>query len=808
MGPRSKMHGIGSESGAFSNINDGGSSGEWKGALDNHLYESDIKAIKELFDADFYRFVYEKQSISDEECFSCYLREGLFLGQDPSPEFCHASYLEANPDVKEAGANALLHYIRYGITEKRSLRPEPVEALKDTVAPILSISEAFDPKFYLEKYPDVTSDPYAHYATIGWKDGRDPTPWFSTRYYLENNPDVAQAQINPFEHYVYYGHAEDRAPGPSLAEQFGLKFDPRSRQPLLPMPVRGNQAIKNSKLTVGVHIHCFYFDLLEKILAWVSRIPAQKKIFISISDPRLEEAVRLSVAREGLNLTRLAVVPNRGRDLAPMVVEFGQDLLGCDVCLHVHTKKSVERGVDGAYWLKEIEKNLIFNQQFCRSVMELFENFPSCGAVMPNPSERIRPFMVWGKNKVLAEGLLEMFGATKDVLSHRKVNFPAGSMFWFRPSALKQVLNSKLSFEDFPAEPVGDDGTLAHALERCLSHVVECNGYLATDVEPLPYHMCWPPELPRRVSVIIPVYNGLPWVKQAVSSVLLQSAANAPTEIILVDNGSSDGSTEVLNGLAKVYSNVKVITETEKGAGAARNAGISAAKGEYVMFLDADDVLFPDAIEKLLAVADKNKSRVDFATSSLIMFDEDESGPVVPFGGDNTYEIVSGIDDRTLGVWSMLFSDFGPCAKIYRRKFLIENGIKFPSGINFEDNSFVFDVYLRASHFGVLRRPTYMYRRYKSRNGETQSTTLNASALVDQLAVLTKIITDHDLLTDRSIKNSLALRAIARKLDAEIGRFGRTPHVLGLLRRYPHLTSALDICGVAKGHGHFSRGVK
>ncbi|PSL01260.1 glycosyltransferase family 2 protein [Cecembia rubra] len=98
------------------------------------------------------------------------------------------------------------------------------------------------------------------------------------------------------------------------------------------------------------------------------------------------------------------------------------------------------------------------------------------------------------------------------------------------------------------------------------------------------------------VSVIIPVFNKKDFVEEAVNSVLNQTYDNL--EILLIDDGSTDGSTEILKDLALRYpSKVKLIQQTNKGACHARNIGIQVSKGEYIQFLDADDILDSQKIE-------------------------------------------------------------------------------------------------------------------------------------------------------------------------------------------------------------------
>lgn len=102
------------------------------------------------------------------------------------------------------------------------------------------------------------------------------------------------------------------------------------------------------------------------------------------------------------------------------------------------------------------------------------------------------------------------------------------------------------------------------------------------------------------ISVIIPVYNAQEFIDRAVESVLCQM--DGSIELILVDDGSKDRSGEICDEYAKNYDNVRVIHKENGGLSSARNAGISAASGEYLSFLDADDYLDPDTCETVKTV--------------------------------------------------------------------------------------------------------------------------------------------------------------------------------------------------------------
>ena len=90
----------------------------------------------------------------------------------------------------------------------------------------IRLSGLFDKSYYLEKYSDVRSagmDPIKHYVLHGWKEGRNPAPWFDTKEYLRANPDVAEARINPFYHWIKWGLKEGRGPNPACNEEIALR---------------------------------------------------------------------------------------------------------------------------------------------------------------------------------------------------------------------------------------------------------------------------------------------------------------------------------------------------------------------------------------------------------------------------------------------------------------------------------------------------------------------------------------------------------------------------------------------------------
>lgn len=112
-------------------------------------------------------------------------------------------------------------------------------------------------------------------------------------------------------------------------------------------------------------------------------------------------------------------------------------------------------------------------------------------------------------------------------------------------------------------------------------------------------------EMSEKVSIVVPVYNCKKYLQRCIDSLLTQSYANI--EIICVDDGSVDGSSEILDCIAAKETRVKVIHTENQGAGSARNTGLDNACGKYVMFVDADDWVDKDCIEKLVYIMHREK---------------------------------------------------------------------------------------------------------------------------------------------------------------------------------------------------------
>src|SRR5688572_27634185 len=113
------------------------------------------------------------------------------------------------------------------------------------------------------------------------------------------------------------------------------------------------------------------------------------------------------------------------------------------------------------------------------------------------------------------------------------------------------------------------------------------------------------------VSVVVPVWNVVPWLDQCLASVEQQTLGTRDLELIAVDDGSTDGSGDMLDAFARDRPWVTVVHQANSGGpGAPRNVGMDLARGRYLFFLDADDYLGDEALERLVAMAERNQSDI------------------------------------------------------------------------------------------------------------------------------------------------------------------------------------------------------
>ena len=215
------------------------------------------------------------------------------------------------------------------------------------------------------------------------------------------------------------------------------------------------------------------------------------------------------------------------------------------------------------------------------------------------------------------------------------------------------------------------------------------------------------PSKPSLISVIMPVYNVERYVRKAAESVLRQTYPHL--ELIVVNDGSTDGSPAICDELAAQDPRVRVVHQPNRGLSCARNAGFSLAKGDFVYHLDSDDWLREDALDIL--VRRMQETAADLVFFDVVVVDEHES----PLKERYSYmrRRCYGVQNGLQMMWE-LNEDNAFCVQVpfllIRKSFLDATGIMFCEGMLHEDVLFAFLVFMAASRVAHAHERLYFQR--------------------------------------------------------------------------------------------------
>lgn len=212
------------------------------------------------------------------------------------------------------------------------------------------------------------------------------------------------------------------------------------------------------------------------------------------------------------------------------------------------------------------------------------------------------------------------------------------------------------------------------------------------------------------VSIIIPAYNGEDYLRPCLDSVFAQTLKGV--QVICVNDGSTDGTGAILEEYRRAHPEMVVITQENGGLSAARNAGVAKAEGEYIDFLDCDDALTPDALEKLYARASSDCLDMLFYDGETIYATEELRGQFP--GYEKLYRTKVRIREQAL-TGQELFVRLveggsyraSACMYLLRTDFLREQGFSFIPGVYYEDNVFTLKCLFKAQRAGIDPTPYY-----------------------------------------------------------------------------------------------------
>lgn len=200
------------------------------------------------------------------------------------------------------------------------------------------------------------------------------------------------------------------------------------------------------------------------------------------------------------------------------------------------------------------------------------------------------------------------------------------------------------------------------------------------------------------VSIVVPIYNVEQYLEKCVESICRQTYENL--EIILVNDGSPDQCGQMCEEYAKKDNRIKVIHKKNGGLSDARNSGVKLATGKYLLFVDSDDYIAKDLVEKTVTVAEKNNCDMVLYDYYYVEPDNVEiRSTIVPAN-----KVISLEQEHTL-----LLAATSACAKLFNREFYVKANCPFPQGIYFEDLATTSIFFMRAKRVYYLKEPLYYY---------------------------------------------------------------------------------------------------
>jgi glycosyltransferase involved in cell wall biosynthesis len=311
-------------------------------------------------------------------------------------------------------------------------------------------SGALDPEYSRFPASFDSADRAARRYLRSWRSGllrRKPLAGFHPGVYAEMN-GINAANQDPFVHWLKAG----KPPGPWQIET----LDGRAATEARSSPVASR---------VALHVHAYYPEMVPALVDRLSLNTTRPDVFVSVKDEQARREVSAMLGNYTGTVVDVRIVPNRGRDIGPLLTEFGRELISTyELVGHLHTKRSPGLVNDEfvSRWLDFILENLIggtaSGAMMDRILQTMLED-PSIALIRPDDPNIVD----WSRNLGIARTLASRLGF--DQLP-QALDFPVGTMFWMRSSNLTRFVDLGLAWDDYPEEPLPYDGTVLHAIER------------------------------------------------------------------------------------------------------------------------------------------------------------------------------------------------------------------------------------------------------------------------------------------------------------------------------------------------------
>lgn len=240
-------------------------------------------------------------------------------------------------------------------------------------------------------------------------------------------------------------------------------------------------AAKDKKIALVMHIH--FIDLVEECAMYAASMPEHADIYVTTNTEEKKEEIIKHFSKLTCGKLDVRVVGNKGRDVGPFLVEFREFLDDYDYICHAHDKKAgqTKPGTIGTSFAYKCFENVLKSKEYVENILNVFETHERAGILSPPPPNHGDYFITlgleWGLNYENTVELAKKLGINVSIKQDMEPIAPLGSFFWARAKALKPIFDYNWNYDEFPEEPIPDDGTILHAVERIYSYSAQSQGF-------------------------------------------------------------------------------------------------------------------------------------------------------------------------------------------------------------------------------------------------------------------------------------------------------------------------------------------
>ena len=229
---------------------------------------------------------------------------------------------------------------------------------------------------------------------------------------------------------------------------------------------------------IALHAHVYYEDLIKDIINKVNNIPVKYDLYISVNSLNTKNNIEKYINKySSASKIEIKILPNRGRDIFPLLIQLRDVIKNYKYFCHIHTKKSLHLDF-GNSWRKYLYNNLLGNKKIISEILTEFENNEKLGIIFPIPYYKV--LIRFGKyiydSNIKYMNFIIKKIKPKTLILPNYLDFPEGNMFWAKVNAVYQIFEINI-INKFPREKGQLDSTLMHAIERIWVFLVKLNKF-------------------------------------------------------------------------------------------------------------------------------------------------------------------------------------------------------------------------------------------------------------------------------------------------------------------------------------------